>query len=398
MEPVEQSSALESFHRVYPSTENDPYQSISFLGQGGYGSVEEVAHNDHQNIRYARKRLRQGHMLKSRRLEVINELVREARIIQRLRNHHIVKLIETYEWKDQFFVVMAPVAETDLKRYLMRLDELEPGRLRDYMCEFVVGWPVCLIRAADFLHEMRVKHRDIKPSNILIKGGEVLLTDFGLSKIVPADDTTGTVGPVGAHTYMYSAPEVLTSESRRGRAADVFSLGCIFLELSTAVVAPKGSRDQFFQLCLSRSDTLAYADNQELILHWIWFLRTHWRQTVQDDIQHHRVKMFGREISDLAFLMLDPDSGKRITTRQLVALITTERLEYFYSLNPMACKLCRLQKGYEDPIVPLHSEFKDSDDLEYAESPSHALLIPPASDWESAKRAWLERHIWWDSN
>ena len=133
MESEEQSSIPEGSHRTYPSGENDPYQSVTFLGQGGSGSVEEVHYLGNRDVRYARKRLNQNHILQSRRLEIIQELIEEARIIQRLQHDHIIKLIETYQWRDQFYVVMTPVAETDLKRYLMKLDELVPSTERDSM-------------------------------------------------------------------------------------------------------------------------------------------------------------------------------------------------------------------------------------------------------------------------
>ena len=184
----------EEFHRVCPSEKNDPYQTITFLGQSGFGSVEEVCYSGNQERRYARKRLNQNHVLRSRRLEVVQELIEEAKIIRIYRHYHLVELIETYQWRDQFCVVITPVAETDPKQYLMRFDEPDTGPGRHSMRELILHWPVCLIRALDVLHEMRIKHRDIKPSNIPIRNGQVLLIDFGLSKVVPMDDTTGTTG------------------------------------------------------------------------------------------------------------------------------------------------------------------------------------------------------------
>lgn len=73
---------LHHFHRIHPSSENDLYQSVTFLGQGGFGSVEEVHPSANPEIRYARKRLKQNHILQSRRLEVVQEVIKEAKIIQ----------------------------------------------------------------------------------------------------------------------------------------------------------------------------------------------------------------------------------------------------------------------------------------------------------------------------
>ena len=90
---------------------------------------------------------------------------------------------------------------------------------------------------------MKVKHRDLKPANILIMDGRVLITDFGISKDLIDQDTTASLnnsaGAIG--TKMYCAPEVLLENGRRGRAADIYSMGCIFLEMSTVLLGPKGS-------------------------------------------------------------------------------------------------------------------------------------------------------------
>jgi len=40
---------------------------------------------------------------------------------------------------------------------------------------------------------------------------------------------------------MYMAPEI-GLDGRRGKAVDIFSLGCIFLETSTCVIAGPGAR------------------------------------------------------------------------------------------------------------------------------------------------------------
>lgn len=44
-------------------------------------------------------------------------------------------------------------------------------------------WFGCLANAVAHIHETGIRHRDIKPENILMKGGAVLLADFGISKM-----------------------------------------------------------------------------------------------------------------------------------------------------------------------------------------------------------------------
>ena len=159
----------------------------------------------------------------------------------------------------------------------------------------------------------------------------------------------------------------------------------------------KGRAISSFKLCWSRSTSLSYAHNAELILQWMWFLWARWSNSVNGKRQDDKISRDGGSLPDLAFLMLDPKAEKRISTRQLVAMIATPRLYYFGSLNKFACEKYRLEDAYEDPHIPLPSKFKATDDLTYAESPKDALRNLPAQNWESAKRAWLAKHMWWEA-
>ncbi|MCB1019342.1 MAG: serine/threonine protein kinase [Acidobacteria bacterium] len=85
--------------------------------------------------------------------------------------------------------------------------------------------------ALDYAHKHGVIHRDVKPSNILVRGdGVAKLTDFGVAKILAAEQLTRTGLVVGTPNYM--APEQI-KEQNVTPASDQFGLAVIAYELLT---------------------------------------------------------------------------------------------------------------------------------------------------------------------
>ena len=84
-------------------------------------------------------------------------------------------------------------------------------------------------KALHYAHEEGILHRDIKPSNLLLDHeGSVHVTDFGLARILTADNLTMTGDVVG--TLRYMSPEQVEGGSTDPRC-DVYALGLVFYEL-----------------------------------------------------------------------------------------------------------------------------------------------------------------------
>lgn len=93
----------------------------------------------------------------------------------------------------------------------------------------------CLSQAVAYLHRsnVRIRHKDIKPENVVIDTfGLPVLTDFGLSKHFETGHHSD--GPT-AKTIKYADPEAM-SETTRDERSDIFSLGCVFLEMATVII------------------------------------------------------------------------------------------------------------------------------------------------------------------
>jgi serine/threonine protein kinase len=81
------------------------------------------------------------------------------------------------------------------------------------------------------------KFRVVSSSQLVINRHR---TDFGISKAFTEEAGSQTEGP-SSMTKMWCSPEVAAQKSR-GRAADIFSLGCVFVEMYTVLVR-KSSAD-----------------------------------------------------------------------------------------------------------------------------------------------------------
>lgn len=89
-------------------------------------------------------------------------------------------------------------------------------------------------------------HRDVKPENLLIdkKNASVKIIDFGLA----IDESTISTDYIA--TRWYRAPENLLGTKEYSSAIDVFSLGCVIVELylGSPLFPGANNLDQVFKI------------------------------------------------------------------------------------------------------------------------------------------------------
>ena len=196
------------------------------LGQGSFGIVDEVREQS-TGCLYARKRIlfdRVGSQEEARL-----KVEEEVRVLQTLRHPNIVTLATFSKESDGYSIMITPVADFDLGHYFAACTE---NKYSKPFTRKIKPWFDCLLDALTFTHRNDIKHCDIKPGNILIKESSVYLCDFGLAKDFSGRGSSSSRGSVPEGTPEYRAPELLPG-IRRGRLADVFSLGCVFSEMLT---------------------------------------------------------------------------------------------------------------------------------------------------------------------
>lgn len=102
-----------------------------------------------------------------------------------------------------------------------------------------LGIAAQLARALAAAHVAGIVHRDLKPSNVMVRRGsdQVVIVDFGIAR--RAGDTASSVSRC-AGTPHYMAPEQALGEDVDARA-DLYSLGCVLVRMTTGRVPFDGS-------------------------------------------------------------------------------------------------------------------------------------------------------------
>jgi cyclin-dependent kinase-like len=89
-----------------------------------------------------------------------------------------------------------------------------------------------LLKAIHFCHSQNIIHRDIKPENILLsKDGVLKLCDFGFAR----SWSMGLKLSPYVSTRWYRAPELLVGDVCYGPGVDIWSVGCMFVEMLTGI-------------------------------------------------------------------------------------------------------------------------------------------------------------------
>lgn len=105
-----------------------------------------------------------------------------------------------------------------------------------------------IMSAIAHLFERRLVHRDIKPENIMFRDpGQVVLTDFGIVRMLDAPTLTKAFLPAGPGTPLYAAPEQLLNEIPQiDWRTDQFSLAIVLAQclLGHPPYSPEGDPHQ----------------------------------------------------------------------------------------------------------------------------------------------------------
>src|SRR5262249_26088892 len=149
---------------------------------------------------------------------------REAEILKQLKHPNIVRMFGHGKHQKLPYYAMEYIEGQTLQQVL-------EGRGR-LPWEEVVALGKQLCSALQHAHDQGIIHRDLKPSNLMVlPGGRLKLTDFGIAKDLDVTQLTSANCTVGTASYM--SPEQCKGERNLTHKSDLYSLGVVLYELLT---------------------------------------------------------------------------------------------------------------------------------------------------------------------
>lgn len=142
------------------------------------------------------------------------------RKLAQLRCPHLPRIYQVQEEGERTAVVEEYIPG-DTLAFLLEKGCLPEVEAADILCQ--------LCDALTALHQAGIVHRDIKPENLILRGSELVLIDFDVSRITNAAQNTDTriMGTTG-----YAAPEQYGFSQTDARA-DLYAAGVMFNEMLT---------------------------------------------------------------------------------------------------------------------------------------------------------------------
>eukprot|EP01126_Amoeba_proteus_P049992 TRINITY_DN5870_c0_g1_i10.p1 TRINITY_DN5870_c0_g1~~TRINITY_DN5870_c0_g1_i10.p1 ORF type:complete len:461 (-),score=75.71 TRINITY_DN5870_c0_g1_i10:406-1788(-) len=199
----------------------DSFETLKVIGRGGFGRVLLVRKRDTKKV-YAMKVLKKAIIAVRGEIEHTRT---EKSVMSKVDHPFLVKLHWSFQTEENLYFIMDFVNGGELFHHLSHEKSFSEPRAKFYAAQIVSGMA--------YLHSHGIIYRDLKPENILLSSsGNVIMTDFGLSKegLTAADSRTATF----CGTPEYLAPEIIKGDDYT-KAIDWWSVGTLIFEMLTGL-------------------------------------------------------------------------------------------------------------------------------------------------------------------
>ena len=212
----------------------------------------------------------------------------EVAILSSLNHPHIVPIIDFFDEKDCYFIVMELMSGGDLFDRIGTKKSYSEADARDLV--------VKMLKAVAYCHAQKIAHCDMKPKNLLLMSEDndsfIKLADFGFAaRVHEANSLSKQCG-----TPFFVSPEILM---RKGydQQSDMWSVGCIvYLLLSGNLPFMGRSQKELFRKIVAGkfdyddTEWTAISDEAKDLVNRLLVLDPSKRITATDAVRHDWLK------------------------------------------------------------------------------------------------------------
>ncbi|KAG7399340.1 hypothetical protein PHYBOEH_009142 [Phytophthora boehmeriae] len=222
------------------------YKLGAVLGVGGNGVVQRLE-DERDGTAYAVKVVDVAKF--KHREAVVAEVEILRNITNNIKHPNLITIHKVYEEHQKVYIIQELCTGGELYDRVVQRGKYSEMDAANIMRQ--------LMSALQVLHAHNILHLDIKPENILFASqdpdAKILLTDFGLARMINGKQNPLEQGKTMAGTIGYMAPEVISSHNY-SESADVFSAGVILFILLVGYPPFFGDSEVEILLKIARGD------------------------------------------------------------------------------------------------------------------------------------------------
>ena len=315
------------------------YTPIKLIGQGHFGLVLSVVHNE-TNQKMAVKIIQKKNFSDEYYLT-------ETQLLNKLNHERVIKLYDVVDTEEYLFIFTELCQGGSLKDYIIsKYNSNQNYFMKDSECSKIIK---NIMQGVEYLTNNGIIHRDLKPENIMFRKendiNSLVLCDFGLAKENPGNSFLETK----CGTLIFMAPEVILNRPYDS-LVDIWSLGIIMYILES------GGSHPFYNSSINSKIYIDLIKNKSRInfpdffptIARNFFLKLckyepFFRYNITRALNHPWIERINRKIPLTVFEDVERENKIKNFKNMLASFICLRQLKMFFRKNNKN-KTCRTDK------------------------------------------------------
>ena len=315
------------------------YTPIKLIGQGHFGLVLSVVHNE-TNQKMAVKIIQKKNFSDEYYLT-------ETQLLNKLNHERVIKLYDVVDTEEYLFIFTELCQGGSLKDYIIsKYNSNQNYFMKDSECSKIIK---NIMQGVEYLTNNGIIHRDLKPENIMFRKendiNSLVLCDFGLAQENPGNSFLETK----CGTLIFMAPEVISNRPYDS-LVDIWSLGIIMYILESGGSHPfynSSINSKIYIDLIKNKSRINFPDFFPIIAR-NFFLKLckyepFFRYNITRALNHPWIERINRKIPLTVFEDVERENKIKNFKNMLASFICLRQLKMFFRKNNKN-KTCRTNK------------------------------------------------------